>query len=71
MSTQQYKAVTPDGWEIKPGDSLVDFRGQEWWYTGCYHERKIIVSENKDDVNDPRSTREFYPSVFNLKVVPA
>jgi hypothetical protein len=68
--TQEYKAVTPDGWVIEPGSTVRSFRMEDWIYVGCSHNGhaastgRVIVE--RSDVGQ----REFYPSVFNLKVVP-
>lgn len=66
----RYKTVTPDGWEIKPGDTLRSFRGEEYIYKSCYH--KGPPSNGHVVVTKPGSTHDevYYPSVFNCKVVP-
>jgi hypothetical protein len=64
---QQYKVVTHDGWEIKPGDRIRDFRNEDWVYVGCTHPRKLTAK--LPDKMDSAHVREFYPNVFNLKIV--
>lgn len=59
----EYKAFYK-GKELKRGDELVDFRGDKSYYYGCYHPRKITVSEDKAG-ND---LQEYYPSAFNVEI---
>lgn len=59
----EYKAFYK-GKELKRGDELVDFRGDKSYYYGCYHPRKITVSEDKVGNN----LTEAYPSVFNVEI---
>lgn len=71
-SISGYKVVDNKGKEIKKGDKIVDFRDGTWMFDcitkvpGGSSNGKISVLENP---NDKWSAREFYPSVFDLKIV--
>ena len=60
----EYEAYL-NGRLLKRGDELIDFRGDKAWFYGCYHPRKITVLTEQ---NNPMSTMEYYPSVFNVEI---
>lgn len=69
---QEYKAVTPDGWEIQRGDTIRSHHGEEYIFDHCYGKPPPstgrVVVRPKDEASN--YTLEFYPGVFNLRVVP-
>jgi hypothetical protein len=60
----KFKVYTLAGDEIKPGDRITSFRGEEFEFVDCIHPRKITVKHhpNSDWV------RELFPTVFNLNI---
>jgi hypothetical protein len=54
-----YRTFRSDGTEVKPGDTITTFRGEEVTYTGCKHPRKIQTD---------MMGCEKYPSVFGLEI---
>lgn len=66
------RAVRSDGTFVQEGDKVLSFRNEEWTFGGVSGPRKVWVTD-KADPNGPNSypnmsTREFYPSVFNLGI---
>lgn len=69
---QEYKAVTPDGWEIQRGDTIRSNGGDEYIFDYCYSKPppstgRVVVRPKGEASNH---AQEFYPGVFNLRVVP-
>lgn len=63
------KAYRKDGTEVFPGETIPDFRGDEWIFLSATRVRedgrsgKVLVRPSKSGI-----TREFYDWVFNLIV---
>ena len=75
-----FKLIDPEtGVEVIPGDPIVDFRDHLWYFhhisrnpgwTGIDHSNgKITVLPSKS--SNQTEAQEFYPSVFDLKIVPS
>lgn len=54
-----FQVFRVDGTEVKPGDTLIDFRGDEAKFLGCTHPRKIQTDQ---------MGCERYPSVYNVEI---
>lgn len=70
MHNETHSAITPTGEEIKPGDVILDFRGDKWRYIGITRlptgasTGRVYV----EDFNFANMKSEFYPSVFDLSI---
>lgn len=54
--------------EVKPGDEIPDFRGKKWIFQSISRGRKVIVKDPTVLASSPLSTREFFPTVFSLRI---
>jgi len=78
----EWKLIDPEGGvEVKPGDAIVSFRDEVWRFVQIskvpqqngidYSNGKILVAPIDSDPQYHTHDRELYPSVFDLKIVPA
>jgi hypothetical protein len=66
---EKYKVTRENGSVVKIGDVLVDFRGEEWFYEGCTHPRKVQVYQGDRDASWPgKISREFYAELFDVTI---
>ena len=63
MARSRFTVYHKDGSEVKVGDKLSTFNGDEYTYYGCYHPRKVCVRNDKFECG-----REFYPNVLGLTI---
>lgn len=69
--TKSHTVVAKDGTIIAKGDRITDFRGASWVLVDWSAPRHAGSTGRVYVVGDNGSTREFYPTVFDARIVPA
>lgn len=66
------RLVHVSGTEVKVGDKVTDLHGEVWEVTGFYPKPAPStgrIQVRSLDPSDSMPNREFYPSVFDCKIV--
>lgn len=57
----KFQVFRRNGSQVIKGDTLTDFRNEEWTFQSCTHPRKVYVTFGD-------AHREFYASVLNVEI---